>query len=291
MIATYWPSGRDRRMNPFNIFGMLVGGALGFAIGGAIGGAIGALAGHIFDRYRAYERRDRRRRRSGSTNGASTRAAKPLFDDPTETRRIAFATAIIVLGAKLAKADGMVSRDEVDAFKRHFKISDAEVGGVARIYDQAKKSAEGFEPYARQITALFGRDPILLEELLIGLMEVARADGELKPGEIEFLREVAKIFGFDQAKFDQMHATFSATREPQHQAEDPYKVLGISRGVSDADLKKAYRQLVRELHPDQLIARGLPKEFISRANNRLAAVNTAYDQIEKQRGMKKASMR
>ena len=107
-----------------------------------------------------------------------------------------------------------------------------------------------------------------------------------KTGEIEFLREVASIFGFDQAKFEQMRATVGAAGQPKFYTEDPYKVLGISRGASDADVKKAYRQLVRELHPDQLIAKGLPKEFVSRANDRLAAVNTAYDRIEKQRGMK-----
>ncbi|MGI9436912.1 MAG: TerB family tellurite resistance protein, partial [Geminicoccaceae bacterium] len=253
-----------------NFLGMVVGGTAGLAIAGPIGGVVGAVAGHVFDRYRDSERRERRRQRSASGNGHGKPSAKPIFDDPTETRRVAFATAIIVLSAKLAKADGIVNRNEILAFKRRFMISDHEVGGIAQIYNQAKQSAEGFEPYARQIAALFGRDPILLEELLIGLLDIAAADGELKPGEIEFLREVASIFGFDQAKFEQIRATFSAARRPAEKTDDPYRVLGIARSASDADIKKAYRQLVRELHPDQLMAKGLPKEFISRANNRLA---------------------
>lgn len=286
MMATSRLMDRERRTGPSAIIGMMVGGVLGYVMGGALGAIIGAVVGHVVDRYRAAERRNRRRQRSRASSQAGMTGAKPIFDDPTETRRIAFATAVIVLGAKLAKADGHVTRDEVDAFKRRFKFSEQEVGGVASIYDQAKRSAEGFEPYARQIAALFGRDPVLLEELLIGLFEVARADGDLKTGEIEFLREVASIFGFDQTKFEQMRATFGAIGQQTAQAGDPYKVLGISRTASDADIKKAYRKLVRELHPDQLIAKGLPKEFVSRANNRLAAVNTAYDQIEKQRGMK-----
>lgn len=265
---------------------MLLGGAAGFLVGGPIAGAAGAVIGHLIDRYRASERRSKRRKRDWSNNVKGETGTKPIFDDPTETRRIAFATAIIVLSAKLAKADGAVSRDEIDAFKRRFMISDHEVGGIARIYDQAKQSAEGFEPYARQITALFGHDPILLEELLIGLFEVARADGELKTGELEFLSEVAKIFGFDKAKFDQISATFKATQEPENSLGRPYQVLGLSRSSSDADVKTAYRKLVRELHPDQLVAKGLPKEFISRANNRLAAINAAYDQITKQRRIK-----
>ena len=286
MVATSWSMDREKRTGPSTIVGMLIGGVLGYIVGGAIGAGVGAVVGHLVDRYRAQERRNRRRQRSRASGRTGSVGAKPIFDDPTETRRIAFATAIIVLGAKLAKADGHVTRDEVDAFKQRFQFSDDEVGGVARIYDQAKRSAEGFEPYARQIAALFGRDPVLLEELLIGLFEVARADGDLKTGEIEFLREVATIFGFGEAKFEQMRATFDAAGRPTSHAEDPYKVLGISRGADDAEVKKAYRKLVRELHPDQLIAKGLPKEFINRANNRLAAVNTAYDRIEKQRGMK-----
>ncbi len=286
MVSTTWPSARGKRVSSLYIFGMLLGGAAGLVLGGPVFGVVGAIAGHIFDRYRASEKRRKRRRRGQPEAASGQKGGKPIFDDPTETRRIAFATAIIVLSAKLAKADGVVSRDEIDAFKRRFMIADSDVGGIARIYDQAKQSAEGFEPYARQIAALFGRDPILLEELLIGLFEVARADGDLKSGEIEFLREVAKIFGFDSAKFDQIRATFRATQQPENSLARPYQVLGLSRSASDVEIKTAYRQLVRELHPDQLMAKGMPKEFISRANNRLAAVNSAYDQITKQRGLK-----
>ncbi|MEM7043352.1 MAG: TerB family tellurite resistance protein [Pseudomonadota bacterium] len=277
---------KTRQIGRMPFIGMVIGGVLGYGIGGAIGAIIGVVTGHVVDRFRATERRNRRRERSQASSRANDTGAKPIFDDPTETRRIAFATAIIVLGAKLAKADGQVTRDEVDAFKRRFQISEQEVGGVAQIYDQAKTSAEGFEPYARQIAALFGRDAVMLEELLIGLIEVAQADGDLTIGEIEFLREVASIFGFSEAKFNQIRATFSASGKSQTNGEDPYKVLGISRGASDAEVKQTYRKLVRELHPDQLIAKGLPSEFVSRANSRLAAVNAAYDRIEKQRGMK-----
>jgi len=266
--------------------GLLVGSLIGFLVADGFGLVLGAIGGHIVDRFRASGRRNRRRQRGRSSSETGSFKAKPIFDDPTETRRIAFATAIIVLGAKLAKADGQVSRDEVEAFKSRFKISEQEVGGVARIYDQAKTSAEGFEPYARQIAALFGRDPVMLEELLIGLFEVARADGDLKTGEIEFLREVASIFGFDETKFEQLRVTFGTKKQPEAKAEDPYKLLGISRAASDADIKKSYRKLVRELHPDHLTAKGMPEDFIHRANDRLAAVNAAYDRIEKARGMK-----
>jgi DnaJ like chaperone protein len=286
MTAASWAMSNLWRPGVFSIVGPIAGFVLGYLLAGPIGGVTGAIAGYLIDRYRAVERRNRRRKRGRASSRAKAPGAKPIFDDPTATRRIAFATAIIVLGAKLAKADGQVTRDEIDAFKERFKFSEQEVGGVAQIYDQAKTSAEGFEPYARQIAALFGRDPVMLEELLIGLFEVARADGDLRTGEIEFLREVASIFGFNEAKFEQLRATFSAVDRPSAPGEDPYKVLGVSRTTSDAEIKKTYRKLVRELHPDQLMAKGLPAEFISRANSRLAAINAAYDRIEKQRGLK-----
>ena len=209
-----------------------------------------------------------------------------MFADPTETRRIAFATAVIVLGAKLAKVDGVVTRDEVRAFKRVFRIDDAEVGDVARIYNEAKSSAQGFEPYARQIAALFGHDPFLLEELLTGLFEVARADGELNPAEVDFLRRVAAIFGFDIAGFELIRRRFSATARNLSGADDAYAVLGLSRKASDDEIKQTYRNLVREHHPDRLVAKGMPEEFVERANKTLAAINVAYDRIEKERNLK-----
>ena len=222
----------------------------------------------------------------GDAPAASWQEPPPVFADPTETRRIAFATAVIVLGAKLAKVDGVVTRDEVRAFKRVFRIDDAEVGDVARIYNQAKTSAQGFEPYARQIAALFGHDPFLLEELLTGLFEVARADGELNPAEVDFLRRIAAIFGFDIAAFELIRRRFSATARNLSGADDAYAVLGLTRNATDDEIKQTYRNLVREHHPDRLVAKGMPEEFVERANKTLAAINVAYDRIEKERNLK-----
>jgi DnaJ like chaperone protein len=289
------------------IWGKILGGAAGLAIGGPIGAIIGAVAGHAYDTYREQERRERLaapgaqrwpRDEPWSQPGSQAEtwpradpAARwqeppPVFADPTETRRIAFATAVIVLGAKLAKVDGVVTRDEVRAFKRVFRIDDSEVGDVARIYNQAKASASGFEPYARQIAALFGHDPFLLEELLTGLFEVARSDGELNPAEIDFLRRIAAIFGFDIAAFELIRARFSATARNLSGADDAYAVLGLTRSASDEQIKQTYRNLVREHHPDRLVAKGMPEEFVERANKTLGAINAAYDRIEKERNLK-----
>lgn len=281
------------------IWGKILGGAAGLAIGGPIGAVIGAVAGHAYDLYLKEESRarltsSRRHRNRNSWADAGPRQPPsgawaeppPVFADPTETRRIAFATAVIVLGAKLAKVDGVVTRDEIQAFKRVFRIDDREVGDVARIYNQAKTSARGFEPYARQIAALFGNDPFLLEELLVGLFEVARADGELNPAEVDFLRRVAAIFGFSIGSFEQIRARFSATARNMSGADDAYAVLGLTRSASDDEIKQTYRKLVREHHPDRLVAKGMPEEFVERANKTLAAINAAYDRIEKERNLK-----
>lgn len=272
------------------IWGKILGGTAGFAIGGPIGAIIGAAAGHAYDFYREEESGAARLTRPGSDPlGHDPRRGEqpaPVFGDPAETRRIAFATAVIVLGAKLAKVDGRVTRDEIKAFKRIFRIDDAEVGDVARIFNEARTSAHGFEAYARQIAALFGRDPVLLGELLIGLFELARADGEITPAETDFLRRVAAVFGFDGTAFKQLRARFSATARDLSSTRDAYAVLGLSPSAADAEIRQTYRKLVREHHPDRLVAKGMPEEMIEQANKVLAAINAAHDRIAKERKLR-----
>jgi DnaJ like chaperone protein len=271
------------------IWGKILGGAAGFAIGGPLGAIIGAAAGHAYDFYRDEE--------SGTRPGTPEAAwigrdawrggeLPPVLSDPVETRRIAFATAVIVLGAKLSKIDGVVTPHEIKAFKRVFRIDDAEVGDVARIFNQAKTSAQGFEAYARQIATLLGDDPVLLGELLIGLFEIARADGEITSAETDFLRQSAAIFGFDIEAFEQIRARFSATGRDLPAAQDAYAVLGLSRAASDEEIRRTYRKLVREHHPDRLVASGMPEEMVEQANKVLAAINAAYDRIAKERKLR-----
>jgi DnaJ like chaperone protein len=271
------------------IWGKIIGGVVGFALDGVFGALIGLLVGHAFDHFWASlggARVAHRRRQAAAPGQRRREESPPIFADPAETRHIAFLTALIVLGAKLCKADGRVTRDEIRAFKRVFPIDDDEVGDVARIFNQAKTSAHGFEPYARQIATLFGHDPVLLGEVLIGLFEVARVDREISPAELEFLRRVAIIFGFDPASFEQLHARFSAAARDLSGTDDAYAVLGLSRGAKDEEIRQTYRKLVREHHPDRLVAKGMPAEMIEQANRTLAAINAAYDRIAKERNLR-----
>jgi DnaJ like chaperone protein len=275
MPGPYHHSGGEARQVNVAIWGKLLGVAAGLAVGGPLGALLGGVAGHVFDRWR------KELLLEGPALGD-----EPILD-PMETRRIAFATAVIVLAAKLAKADGAVSRTEIDTFKDVFDVRDEDVGGIARIFDEAKRSPDGFEPYARQIAAMFAYEPEILEELLDQLFMLAAADGALNPAEIAWLAEVAKIFGFSGPAFDSILVRYGASRRPSPPAVEPdaYTLLGLQRGASDAEVKAAWRKLVREHHPDRLVAQGVPEEMLKRANGRLAAINAAYDRIARERGL------
>ena len=195
-------------------------------------------------------------------------------------KQITFTIGVIALSAKMAKADGTVTRDEVDAFKRIFHIPAHEAANVGRVFDQARRDTAGYQEYAAQIARMFKDSPQVLEDLLGALFHIAMADGVFHPKEEEYLQNVSRIFGFGEAKYENIKA-----QHVQGAAEDPYTILGVARDVSDTELKRAYRKLIKEHHPDQLIAQGMPEEFIEIANEKLAAINTAYDRIAKERGL------
>lgn len=262
-----------------SIWGKVLGGTAGLALGGPLGALIGAIAGHAADSLvdRASSKLDDRRATPLPPRASRTRRASR---DNDATKQVAFTTAVIVLGAKMAKADGVVTRDEVDAFKEVFRIPPEDMKAVGRLFDQAKKDARGYETYARQMARLFHDNPAVLEQLLDALFHIAKADDQYHPKEQEFLRHVAEIFGFGPTDFRRIQAKHTSTP-----ATDPYAVLGIEPSADDQAVKRAYRLLVKEHHPDALVAQGMPKEFIDQATEKLTAINRAYETIEKERGL------
>lgn len=257
-----------------------MGAAGGFAVGGPIGAVLGGIVGHAYD-----------------SSAKNIKEMPDAVEGPElksiETRRVAFATAMVILAAKLAKADGVVSKDEIRAFKDNFDIDDDEVGNVAALFNEAKQDPRGFEPYALQIRALLGRDHALLEEMLDGLFAIASADGVIHEAEAQFLVKVAAIFGFNQRQFEFIAARYQAAFQranrqqaaPSRPEPSDYAVLGVEPSISDGELRKAHRKLVMEHHPDRLVAKGLPEEMVKQANDKLAAINAAFDRVAKQRGM------
>ena len=170
---------------------MVLGVAAGLAVAGPLGGLLGGVAGHVLERWL----RELLARGAAPTGDRAAGPAPDPAPDPADARRVAAATATIVLAAKLAKADGRVSRIEVDTFKEVFDIRDEDVGGIAAIFDEARQTAEGFEPHARQLAAIFAYEPGILEELLDQLFVLAAADGELDGAEIAWLARLAALFG------------------------------------------------------------------------------------------------
>jgi DnaJ like chaperone protein len=262
------------------LWGKIIGGVAGFAVGGPIGALIGAAAGHAVDKYRNDAPADEAAA-VGSSVGGTARFGRV---DAQAAKQTAFSVAVVVLGAKMAKADGAVSRDEVEAFKQVFHVPPSEVKTVGRIFDAARRNADGFEPYARQVAILFHDEPQVLESLLAGLYHIARADGPLRPTEISYLNRVAAIFGLDAAAV----ARASVAGGPMAGAEgpDPYAILGVARSASDEEIKQTWRQLVRENHPDALLAKGMPEDCVALANEKLSVINAAYDRIAYERGLR-----
>jgi DnaJ like chaperone protein len=233
-----------------------MGGAAGLVLGGPLGALVGALGGYAAAR----------------SNGDE--------DGREGTRSISFTVGVIALGAKMAKADGAVTVDEVTAFREVFHVPDEELKHVSRLFDRAKREATGYEPYAEQLARLFRENRTVLEELLDALFHIAKADNVIHPAEEAFLFEVARIFGFDASEYDRIRSGHVGSGDA-----DPYRVLGIARTASDDAVKARYRHLVREHHPDTLVAQGLPQEFIDLANEKIAAINDAWDRVRKHRGL------
>lgn len=257
-------------------WGKIIGGMAGFAVGGPFGAVVGAALGHAAD------------------SGAVSTMKLPFTADNFSPARVAamfgrrdqlFAATVVVLAAKLAKCDGPVKREEIDAFKRHFRIPPESVRDIGRLFDHARDSSEGFESYATQLAEAFSDNRGVLEDVLFALAAIARADGPINLREQEFLHRVHAAFRLDQTAWDRVRG--GTARQPPATAgeADPYSVLGVPRNASEDVLRSTWKRLMRENHPDSLAARGVPQEFIARASDKVARINAAWDRIKRERGL------
>lgn len=191
-------------------------------------------------------------------------------------RSVAFTIAVIALGAKMAKADGRVTRDEVKAFREIFYIAPEEEENAARVFDLARQDVAGYEIYARRIRKMFsdGRGPLC--DLLEGLFYIAVADGRYHPHEDAVLADIARIFDLKEAEFKNVRARFVPDAE-----RDPYDVLGVRPDQPLSEIRGVWKALIKESHPDKLVARGLPEEAIKLAERRVADLNRAWEEINR----------
>jgi DnaJ like chaperone protein len=256
-------------------WGKIIGGVAGFAMGGPMGAVVGAALGHAAD--------------SGAVSDLRAQFAPQLGWNPARLaamlnrRDQLFAICAVVLSAKLAKCDGQVRREEIDAFKRQFRIPPEAVRDIGRLFDQARDSADGFEPYAVQLGEAFADNRGMLEDVLAALFVIARADGAVNGRELDFLARTHRGFKLDQAAWER--ARGAVPRQPKSDEPDAYSVLGVSQSTSDEEIRATWKGLMRANHPDSLAARGVPAEFIARANDKVARINAAWDRIKRERGL------
>jgi DnaJ like chaperone protein len=189
-------------------------------------------------------------------------------------KSLAFTVGMIALGAKMAKADGVVTEREVSAFNEVFQVPDKDHAAVDRVFNLAKQDVAGFESYAQQVAELFEAKSETLENVLDGLFHIAKADGAVHEDELTYLNRIAELFGFSDKDFARIRARHV------HIADDPYEILGVNPDASLKEIRAHHRRLVRELHPDKQIAAGLPAEMVKLATDRLARINEAFDRIE-----------
>jgi DnaJ like chaperone protein len=207
---------------------------------------------------------------------ASGEGLSALFDRlrPPPEKSVAFTIAVIALGAKMAKADGEVTRNEVAAFRQVFAIPPGEEANAARVFNLARQDVAGFDAYARKIRAMFHDDSRVLVDLMEGLFHISVADGRWHPQEEAFLRDVANIFGVGDRCFRSLRARFVPDAQP-----DPYDVLGVDPDATITEARAAWKQAVRDSHPDRMLARGVPAEAVKLAEQRLIAINAAWEEI------------
>ena len=236
-----------------NIWGKIIGSTTGFAFGGPIGALLGGAAGHAIDKIQRQKK-------------------KP---EELAIKQIGFTIGVIVLSAKMAKADGKVTKQEILAFKKKIEGPDAEIKNVAFLWDQAKKSTHGYEVYAQQISNLLEKKSPVLEELLNLLVMIAEADGEITDPEIIYLKHVSEIFGFSNEDFERI-ISYKIKG-----LSNPYKILGVSEKTPIHEVKRKWKILATKHHPDLLISQGMPEELIKQNTQTLKEINNAWDIIQK----------
>ena len=195
--------------------------------------------------------------------------------------RVAFTIGVITLSAKMSKADGVSSAIEAAAFERQFSVPESEREHARRLFTLASEDVAGYETYASQMARILADEPELKITVLECLFHIATADGILHPSEDQFLSTVSTLFGLSHSDYRSVRRAFI------HDPDSPYEVLSIDAGATDQEIKARYRELVKSHHPDALVSKGVPPEFLAAASRRLAAITEAYEAIQVERGRRR----
>lgn len=236
-----------------SIWGSLLGGVIGFSLGGPFGALLGSFLGGKISRI------------TSSSSFISQQNSQQIF-----------ALSLIILSAKLSKADGRVSKEELIAVKEKLQIPDTEIDQVAKIFNKAKDESTGYESYAKQITEIFKDNLNVLEEVVNILFYIAEADGHVSKEEEGMIANIAFIFGLSQKQYESIKESRKSSDKL-----NPYIVLESQPTDDLKSIRKKYIKLSKEHHPDLLISNGVPNEVINESKNKMRAINAAWDQIQK----------
>ncbi len=235
------------------IWGSLIGGMIGLSLGGPFGMLLGSLIG-------------------GKISRAKSRASFGSFAQPQQI----FALSLIVLSAKLSKADGQVSKEELIAVKDKLKIPENEIDQVGKIFNKAKEESAGYEPYAQQIAQVYRGNINVLEEVINILFYIAEADGNISNSELKMIEHIAQIFGLTEIQFNSIKESRKSSDKL-----NPYIVLESNPDDTIEIIRKRYLKLSKEHHPDLLISKGVPQEVIDESKAKMRAINSAWGQVQK----------
>ena len=235
-----------------SIWGSLIGGMIGFSLGGPFGMLLGSLIGGKISRAK------------GSINNS--------FAQPQQI----FALSLIVLSAKLSKADGQVSKEELIAVKDKLNIPENEIDQVGKIFNKAKNESTGYKPYAEQIAQIYKGNLNVLEEVINILFYIAEADGNISRAELVMIEDIARIFGLNESQFNSLKESRKSSDKL-----NPYIVLESNPDDSLNEIRKRYIKLSKEHHPDLLLSKGVPPEVIAESKKKMRSINSAWDQIQK----------
>ncbi len=260
------------------VYGKLIAGALGFLVAGPIGLLVGLFVGHSFDKGLA----------------GNLALLKP---EQAEALRQSFFSTTFKLMGHLAKADGRVSEAEVRQAEHviaQMGLDPSQRSEAIGLFKHGANPEFDQQATLREFMELCGRYANLRQTILTYLISLALADGHMDTAERSVLVGIARQFGFSEAQFDHLLSMLTAqNRFHQHQSDgatqpgqllaEAYAALGVTEHVSDRELKKAYRMLMSEHHPDKLIARGVPENMIKLATERSQDVQSAYERIKEHR--------
>jgi DnaJ like chaperone protein len=260
-------------------WGKALGGAFGFMIGGPLGALMGIAFGHNFDR------------------GMNSLGDAEWQGDGQDRIQAAFFTATFSVMGYIAKADGKVTRDEIklaESVMSHLGLPAEMRESARKLFNEGKSSDFPIDEVLDQFRKESKRRTTLIQMFLEIQLQAAYADGVMHPAEKEVLRHICARLGISLSQLDRLEEMFKAGfgragyqpgQSQQTTVEEAYAILAVDKSISDSELKKAYRRLMSQHHPDKLVAKGLPEEMIADATEKTQQIKAAYDKIREARGL------